>query len=60
MRLFLLAAIACFVLALLLALGALSSALGAGYVPWALGGLLAWALDALLGAVAVGRRPPPA
>jgi hypothetical protein len=50
MRLFIIAAVVCFAIALLGALGAFG---GVNITAWALGGLLAWSLDAALGGYAV-------
>jgi hypothetical protein len=58
MRLFIIAAIVCFVIALLGELGAFS---GVAALTWITGGLLAWAVDAALGgwALAVPARRAP-
>lgn len=49
MRLLLIAAVACFIIALITILAATTVA-EANWEPWTVGGLLAWVLDALLGA----------
>jgi hypothetical protein len=58
-RLLLIAAVICFAIALLLSLGAFAG----DFWPWVVGGLLAWALDALVGGYipspAWSRRPAP-
>jgi hypothetical protein len=46
MRLFVIAAVVCFVIALL---GAVDAFHGVNVTAWALGGLLAWSLDAAVG-----------
>lgn len=60
MRLLIIAAVVCFIVALL---GATSVINGVNVTAWAIGGLLAWALDAVLAgyplAVPARRRPAP-
>lgn len=53
MRLFIIAAIVCFVIALL---GAIAVASGVNVTAWTVGGLLAVALDMAVGAVAIPVR----
>jgi len=57
MRLFILAAIVCFAIALL---GAINAFSGVNVIGWIAGGLLAWSIDAALGgwALAVPGRAP--
>jgi hypothetical protein len=58
MRLFIIAAIVCFVIALLGELGVFT---GVAALTWVTGGLLAWAIDAAVGGyvLPIGARRPP-